>query len=182
MKKGIDKIAFFLYNISIKRGKEMNPEVIKAIKSANKNNSFKRKAVELSQNILKVILFPIERTFRLKIKVNDWLNSKNTWSEERANEILSYYIPREAEWYVKDNLFYFADNGLGWNMKCNLRKIKLRDRRWWRINTGFYGGKVRTYLLEKFELEGFEKIVGDTYDHWTEVTFKMKDTQEKGNN
>ena len=49
----------------------------------------------------------------------------------------------------------------------------MKDRRWWKNNTRGWGGKVRTYLIEKFEMEGFEKIVGDTYDDLTEVTFKL---------
>jgi hypothetical protein len=51
----------------------------------------------------------------------------------------------------------------------------MKDRRWWRRYTSGWGGKVRTHLIENFELEGFEKIVGDTYDSWTEITFKMKE-------
>lgn len=58
-------------------------------------------------------------------------------------------------------------------MKGRQRKLKLHDRRWWNLHRDFWGGKIRDYLLEKFELEGFEKIVGDTYDNWTEITFRM---------
>ena len=49
----------------------------------------------------------------------------------------------------------------------------MKDRRWWKNNTRGWGGEVRAYLIEKFEMEGFEKIVGDTYDNWTEITFKL---------
>lgn len=58
---------------------------------------------------------------------------------------------------------------MGWDKK----KIKMKDRRWWKNNTRGWGGEVRTYLIEKFEMEGFEKIVDDTYDNWTEITFKL---------
>ena len=106
-------------------------------------------------------------------KIKKYLNSRQVWSKERANEILSYYIPRKAEWNAEEKCFYFADNGMGWGMKCHQKKIKWKDRRWWNCNRGFWGGKIRTYLIEKFEMEGFEKIVGDTYDQWAEITFKL---------
>ena len=54
-----------------------------------------------------------------------------------------------------------------------MKRVKLKDRRWWKNHTRAWGGKVRDYLIEKFELEGFEKTVGETYDFHTEVTFKM---------
>lgn len=64
-------------------------------------------------------------------------------------------------------------NGMGWGMTYNRKYLKLRGRRWWDCNRGFWGGNIRTYLIEKFEMEGFEKIVGNTYDQWAEITFKL---------
>lgn len=34
---------------------------------------------------------------------------------------------------------------------------------------------MRKYLIEKFELEGFDKEVGDIFDGWTTVTFWLKE-------
>ena len=62
---------------------------------------------------------------------------------------------------------------MGWDLRCRQKRVKLKDRRWWKNHTRAWGGKVRTYLIDKFELEGFEKTVGDTDDFYTEVTFKM---------
>ena len=74
----------------------------------------------------------------------------------------------------KNKSFYFYDNGMGWDMKSHQKTIKLKDRRWWKKYTRVWGGKVRAYLIEKFELEGFEKTLENTYDFCeTEVTFKM---------
>ena len=58
-------------------------------------------------------------------------------------------------------------------MKRHQKKIKRKDRRWWRKYKGFCGGDIRKYLIEKFELEGFEKEVGDCSDSWTEVCFRL---------
>lgn len=152
----------------------MNAEVIKAMnKKETKIDAIRKWWRKNGYKVMRVILFPIWLGIKAKEKIENHLNSKCAWSEERAQEILSYYIPRMAEWDAEDKSFYFADNGMGWGMKCHQRKLKLRDRRWWNCNRGFWGGKIRTYLIEKFELEGFEKIVGDTYDQWAEITFKM---------
>lgn len=152
----------------------MNTEIIKAMnKKENKRDKIRKWWYKNGYKIMRVILFPIWWGIKIKEKIEAHLNSKCKWSEERAQEILSYYIPRKANWDAEDKSFYFADNGMGWNMKSHQKKIKRKDRRWWRCNCGYSGGKVRTYLIEKFELEGFEKIVGDTYDQWTEIAFKL---------
>lgn len=152
----------------------MNKEIIKAMnKKETKIDKLRKWWSKNGYKVMRVILFPIWWGIKAKEKITSYLNSKCEWSEERANEILSYYIPREADWNEDDKCFYFFDNGMGWEMKYNKKKIKLKDRRWWENYTKVWGGKVRTYLIEKFELEGFEKIVGNTYDFYTEISFKM---------
>jgi hypothetical protein len=152
----------------------MNAEVIKAMnKKETKIDKCRKWWRKNGHKVMRVILFPIWLGVKAKEKIESYLNSRLEWSEERANEILSYYIPRKAEWDAEDKLFYFADNGRGWGMRCYQKKIKLSDRRWWRRYTSGWGGKVRIYLINEFELEGFEKIVGHTYDYWTEITFKL---------
>ena len=149
----------------------MNVEIIKAMnKKEAKGRRWWRKN---GYKVMRVVFFPIWIGIKVKEKIRIHLNSKLEWSEERADKILNYYIPRKVKWSVEDKTFYFADNGMGWGMGYNQKKIKLRDRRWWRRYTSAWGGEVRNYLIKKFELEGFEKIVGDTYDCWTEITFKM---------
>lgn len=152
----------------------MNKEVIKAMnKKEVKTNVIRKWWSKNGYKVMRVILFPIWWGICIKDKVNIYLNAKEEWSEERADEILNYYIPRKAEWDAEDKAFYFADNGMGWGMKCHQKKIKRKDRRWWRIHTNVWGGPVRNYLLYKFELEGFTKEVGDCYNGWTEIIFRM---------
>lgn len=152
----------------------MNKEVMKAMnKKETKMDTIRKWWNKNGYKVMRVILFPIWWGVCIKDKVNSYLNNKEEWSEERAEEILNYYIPRKAEWCEDEKCFYFADNGMGWGMACNKKSIKFHDRRWWKKHTSFWGGEVRSYLIDKFELEGFEKEVGDTYDSWTEITFKM---------
>lgn len=148
----------------------MNAEIIKAMnKKETKVDKIRKWWNNNGYKVMRVILFPIWWGIKAKEKIDAYLDSRNTWSEERANEILSYYIPRNSDWDAEDKSFYFFDNGMGWDQKT----VKLKDRRWWKNHTRAWGGKVRTYLIDKFELEGFEKTVGYTSDFCAEVTFKM---------
>lgn len=150
----------------------MNKEVIKAMNNKEKNGFSK-----WWKKYRKFIRFPFY-IIRFIIKVTDKIKlyryKKLKWSEERADKILSYYVPRSAKWDNENKEFYFVDNGYGWGMKCWRRKVKIKDRRWWKKYTCGWGGEVRKYLIEEFELDGFEKEVDRTDDFWTEITFKLK--------
>ena len=57
---------------------------------------------------------------------------------------------------------------------CSAKKyLKRKDRRFWNVHSSWNGGNIRSYLIDEFELEGFEKEVGNCYDGWTEISFKM---------
>lgn len=149
----------------------MNTEVIKAMNK--KDNTIQEWWRKNGYKIERVIFFPLWLGEKAQEKIKTYIYSKNQWNEKRANEILSYYIPRKAKWDKNNKCFYFTDNGMGWEASYNKKLIKLRDRIWWNYNCGMWGGKIKTYLIEKFEMEGFEKEVGDTYDEWVEVTFYL---------
>ena len=150
----------------------MNNEIIKAMNRKPKKSTFRKWWNKNGYKIMRVILFPIWLGECAKNKIDNYLNSKCGWSEERANEVLSYYVPRKAKWDAEDKSFYFFDNGMGWGHLAK-KHLKLKDRRWWNCHRGFWGGRIKSYLIEKFEMEGFEKIVGDTSDEWAEITFKL---------
>lgn len=153
----------------------MKSEIIKAMNKNPNKFDFSKWWRKNGYIVNRIIFFPIWITVEMKDRVHRYNYKRTKWSEERANEILSYYVPRKSKWDSQTKEFYFADNGCGWSMKYNLRKIKLKDRQFWKKYTGFWGGEMRKYLIEKFELEGFEKTVGNTYDYWTEVTFTLKE-------
>ena len=150
----------------------MNKEIIKAMqgKQENKARKWWRKN---GYKVWRVVLFPLWALALLKDKIIAYLNSQQEWNEERANEILNYYIPRSSEWNEEEQCFYFFDNGLGWNLALAKKYLKRKDHRFWKVNCSWWGGKMREYLIEKFQLEGFAKEVGDTWDDWTEITFKL---------
>jgi hypothetical protein len=151
----------------------MNAEITKAMNKKEKKHTLRKWWSKNDYKVLRVIFFPIWIASVIKEKVTAKLNARQVWSEERADEILSYYIPRRAEWDADDKTFYFFDNGRGWGMKYRQKEIKRKDRRWWRKFVGFCGGDIRKYLIDKFELEGFEKKVGDCSNCWTEVCFRL---------
>lgn len=154
----------------------MNKEIIKAMqgKKEHKEHRWWRKNGYI---ILRMILFPIWIGSILFEKGRAWLNNRQKWNEERATEILNYYIPRVSEWDEKNKCLYFFDNGLGWNYCLAKRYLKRKDRRFWKVNCTWWGGKMRALLMEKFELEGFTKKLGNCYGEWTEIFFMLNEKQ-----
>ena len=150
----------------------MNKEIIKAMqgKKEHKARKWWRKN---GYKVWRVVLFPLWALVLLKDKITAHLNSRQEWDEERANEILNYYIPRRADWDDKEQCFYFFDNGMGWGIAYAKKFLKRKDRRFWQVNCGWWGGKMREYLIERFQLEGFTKEVRDTWDDWTDISFKL---------
>lgn len=129
--------------------------------------------------VMRILLFPLWGIMWGCEKITVYLRNRVEWSEERAAEILSYYIPRCSEWDAEDKAFYFFDNGIGWDMKYIRRKyIKLRDRAFWKKYASWWGGQMREYLINTFELDGFTKEVGDCYNHFTDITFRLNETED----
>ena len=153
----------------------MNNEVIKAMnKKSPKESNFKKWWRKNSYKVWRIVFFPVWAFVWSRDKIKTYLNSRTEWSESRANEILNYYIPRCADWDNEDKTFYFFDNGYGWSMGLAKKYLKLKDRRFWKLYASWGGGRVRDYLINNFELEGFTKAVGNCYDSWTEMTFTIK--------
>lgn len=150
----------------------MNAEIIKAMNKKEKKHPVRKWWNKNGYKVMRVILFPIWIGMVITEKINKYLNSRQKWSEERAKEILNYYIPRRADWNAEDKTFYFFDSGMGWG-KLAKKYLKRKDRRWWNLHRGWTGGKIRDYLLNEFELEGFTKEIGNCYDGWTEVSFTI---------
>lgn len=149
----------------------MNKEIVKAMQG-KKEHKARKWWSKNGYKVWRVVLFPLWIGGLLRDKNEKHLNSKEVWSEERANEILNYYIPRCANWDEKGQCFYFFDNGMGWNLSLAKKYLKRKDRRFWKVNCGWWGGKMREYLINKFQLEGFTKELG-TCDDWTEITFNL---------
>ena len=152
----------------------MNKEVVKAInKKENRFNAIKKWWDKNGYKVMRVVLFPVWFGIKTKEKITSYLNSREEWSEERVKDILNYYVPRMADWDEEDKCFYFFDNGYGWSIGLAKKYLKRKDRRFWNIHNGWNGGKIRSYLIDEFELEGFEKEVGNCSDGWTEIAFRM---------
>ena len=152
----------------------MNKEVAKAInKKENKFNTIKKWWNKNGYKVMRIILFPAWLGIIIKNKINSYLNSRQKWDKEKVKEILNYYIPRNSEWWEEEKCFYFFDNGYGWHINLAKRYLKRRDRRFWDVNNGFAGGKIRDYLLDEFELEGFKKEVLNRFDNRTEIAFRV---------
>lgn len=156
----------------------MNPEVIKAMNRKNEKHPIRDWWKKNGYKFWRVVLFPIRFPMRGLEKVKSKINARIKWSEERANEILSYYIPRRAEWGDEEKTFFFFDNGMGWGLRSAKKYLKRKDRRWWKKFCGVWGGKIRVYLINDFEMEGFTKEFGDCSEGWTEINFILKEGKE----
>ena len=152
----------------------MTNEVLKAMQG-KKKHKIRKWWYENYYKIMRVILFPLWIGEILINKYRKWRNSKEIWSEERAIEILNYYIPRRSHWNAKNKSFYFFDNGIGWNYSFAKQYLKRKDRRFWKAHCTWWGGKMRTLLMEKFKLDGFTKELGNCYESWTEISFILNE-------
>jgi len=145
----------------------MNKEIVKAMQG-KKEHKVRKWWRKNGYKVWRVVLFPLWAGEILWNEINKRLNDKQEWNEECANEILNYYIPRRSEWVDKEQTFYFFDNGMGRTYGCAKYYLKRKDRRFWKVNCS----KIREYLIEKFQLEGFTKVTGNC-DDWTEITFNL---------
>ena len=151
----------------------MNKEVIKVMQGKKQESNAREWWRKNGYKVWRVVLFPIWALALLKDKYNAWQSKRQTWSKERAAEILNYYIPRASKWDPNTKTFYFFDNGLGWYLRLAKRYLKWRDRTFWKVNAGSGGYMIRNYLIETFELEGFTKELGDCWQGWTEIFFTL---------
>ena len=152
----------------------MNKEVVKAMnKKENRFDKMRKWWNKNGYKVARVVLFPIWWGLYAKEKINDKLNANTEWSEERAEEIFNYYIPRKAEWCEEEKTFFICHNFYGWHLSSAKKHLKFKDRRFWNKYNGFGGGELRRYLINNFELEGFTKEVNDCDSDWTEIAFRM---------
>lgn len=152
----------------------MNNEVIKAMNKTVKEESKIRKWWNKNSfKIMRIVFFPVWLGVKIDNEISHKLDLRNKWSEARADEILSYYIPRRAKWVPQDKEFFFFDNGFGWDMDMAKKYLKRKDRHFWKQHKGFSGGRIRQYLINTFELEGFKKTVIDDRSGRTEIIFSI---------
>ena len=153
----------------------MNAEIIKAMNRKNEKHPVRDWWKKNGYKVLRVVLFPVWGCEWASEKIKDKMDAQVVWSDERANEILSYYVPRKCSWDEENQELYFFDNGYGWSMNLAKKYLKRKDRRFWKKFSGWTGGKIREYLLNTFELEGFSKELGICEDGWTEIYFKKNE-------
>lgn len=151
----------------------MNKEILKAINDKQKKHPIRNWWNKNGYKVLRVVLFPIWWYTVIKEKLSDYRYDHTEWDEERTNEILNYYIPNASEWDEEEKTLFFFDNGCGWNHRYVRRYLKRKDFYYW---DKFASLKIRDYLIEKFELEGFEKqIIDSGCGYWTEIVFKQRE-------
>lgn len=82
----------------------MNKEIEKAMnRKESKTFHFYGWWIRNGYKVMRVVLFPMWVCMCGKRKINNYLNSKCKWDEERANKILSYYVPDALNGTQKTN-------------------------------------------------------------------------------
>ena len=100
----------------------MNAEIIKAMNRKNEKHPIRDWWHNNGYKVMRVVLFPIWGCVWAHDKIKSKLNAQIEWSDERANEILSYYVPRKCSWNEEEQELSFFDNGYGWSM-CYAKSI-----------------------------------------------------------
>lgn len=153
----------------------MNNEVIKAMNK--KENTYRIRVRKWWNNnshyVFRVIFFPLWLVTLALEQYAKWQHKRQVWDTERAKEIFDYYIPRRAHWNEDEKTFYFFDNGCGWSYSSAKKYLKRKDRMFWKIHCGCFGGELKPFLIKEFELEGFTKELLDCADGWTEIVFHL---------
>ena len=149
----------------------MNAEIIKAMNRKNEKHPVRDWWKKNGYKVWRVVLFPVWGCMWAGEKIKNKMNASIEWSDERANEILSYYVPRKCSWDEENQELYFFDNGYGWSMKLAKKHLKRKDRRFWKK----FNCLIREYLLNTFELEGFSKEIDCCDNGWTEIYFKKNE-------
>lgn len=154
----------------------MNKEIIKAMnKKEKKTSNLKKWWNKNDYKVYRVIFFYIYLPSVVYEKIKKYRRNQIVWSDERATEILNYYIPRRADWEDEDKAFFFFDNGYGWGFQSAKKYLKRKDYAFWKKFGSSWCLEMREFLVKKFELEGFTKEVNyDYYGTDTEIVFKMK--------
>ena len=153
----------------------MNAEIIKAMNRKNEKHPIRDWRKKNGYKVMRVVLFPVWICLYVHDKIRNRIHARLWWSEERVKEILNYYVPRRCSWDEEAQELYFFDNGYGWSIKLAKKYLKLKDRYFWNKFNGWNGGKIREYLMNTFELEGFTKELGCCEDGWTEIYFKKNE-------
>lgn len=153
----------------------MNTEIIKAMNRKNEKHPIRDWWKKNGYKVMRVVLFPIWIPVWAVDKIKNKMWASIEWDEERLHEVLSYYVPRKCSWNEEEQELYFFDNGYGWSMCYAKKRLKRKDRAFWKKYSGWSGGKIRQYLLFQFELEGFTKKLGNCSDGWTEIYFKKNE-------
>ena len=89
----------------------MNAEIIKAMNRKNEKHPIRDWWHNNGYKVMRVVLFPIWIPVWAVDKIQNRMYARTEWSDERVNEILSYYVPRKCSWNEEDQEHYFFANG-----------------------------------------------------------------------
>lgn len=81
---------------------------------------------------------------------------KLRWNEKTATKVLNKVVPEVSEWDSEDSTFFYSTE---WDTVFMVRHSPLLYRKWARK----FQSRLAKFLVEKFEIEGYEKAVVSEY-------------------
>lgn len=82
---------------------------------------------------------------------------KLRWNEKTATKVLNKIVPKVSEWDSEDNAFFYSTE---WDTVSMSRYSPLLYHQW----TKKFQSRLAKFLVEKFEIEGYEKTIVSEYD------------------
>ncbi len=114
---------------------------------------------------LLVPLIPIVRGWE---KMENWKYKRLTWSEEKAQKILNYLLPKLISWDSDEERYFYNVRGrLAWTKK---------SRPWHREWISKFELELQEFIKDKYENDKYIKLYekDDWYNEWVYFVEKEK--------
>ena len=105
-------------------------------------------------------------------RVVEWCKAQVEWSDKRTHRILSYAFPKTAE--VNKEEQRLSRYIRSWGVYVKNWHVKWYDKYY----CSKFNHKIIAYLLNDFEMDGFDKKVTVEDTEWTLVSFTKKGLTE----
>lgn len=139
---------------------------MKDFEYAKKKNAHKRKrrwwVVSCGRYEVYLWALPLYPLFLLSEKIKDWQYERLVFTEERANRVLDYALPRVLEYIAEEDAYYF---NTCWNL--GKKNVPWHLRAW----TRKFHSKLIDFLIDTYQKDGYKKeYEKDYFDNWVKFT------------
>ena len=116
----------------------------------------------------KIYFLPLMHIVWAYDRVEEWCKAQVEWSDKRTHRILSYAFPKTAE--VNKEKQRISRYIRSWGVYVKNWHVKWYDKYY----CSKFNHKIIAYLLNDFEMDGFDKKVTVEDTEWTLVSFTKR--------